>query len=70
MMAVEVFKTNITDAALAGEIIKELDLLLPQSRINFDLEDCDHVLRVEGEHIRPSRIMLFLKQKGYLCEFL
>ncbi|MEI2748217.1 MAG: hypothetical protein V9E88_05600 [Ferruginibacter sp.] len=69
-MAVEVFKTNITDAVLAGELLKELDRLIPQTRINFDLEDCDHVLRVEGVQIKPAHIVLFMEQKGFICECL
>jgi hypothetical protein len=69
-MAVEIFRTNITDAVLAGELLKELDFLIPQSRINFDLEDCDHVLRVESAQIKPAHIVLFMKQKGFLCECL
>ena len=66
---VEVFKTNVAmpDAA------RLLDILLqrmPQYKINFDLEDCDRILRVEGNNIMPERIIAVLGANGYQCNVL
>ena len=69
-MAVEIFKTNITDAVLAGELLRELDCLIPQSRINFDLEDCDKILRVEAESIPCQTIIDLMNKNGYQAEVL
>jgi hypothetical protein len=45
---VEVFKTNVQKGEEAIRIKELLHALFPDSRITFDLDDCDRVLRVEG----------------------
>lgn len=35
---------------------------------NFDLEDCDHILRVETRSISASTILAALENAGYWCE--
>ena len=44
---VEIFKTNVNNQQLANRIIADLIHLYPNYRINFDLEDCDNILRIE-----------------------
>ncbi len=44
---VEVFKTNVTNQKDANEIINSIEHF-PDHKINFDLEDCDNILRVEN----------------------
>ena len=51
---VEVFKTNIETAEEAKQIGKHLLEFFPHSQINFDLEDCDKILRVDGQ-FSPTR---------------
>lgn len=48
---VEIFKTNVSNHKLANKIISDLKQLYPEYRINFDLEDCDRILRIEGRHV-------------------
>lgn len=43
---VEVFRTNVQDERDAGMIINRLQQKFPGSRVNFDLQDCDKVLRI------------------------
>lgn len=45
---VEIFKTNVNSEELADTIVFKLNQLYPKYRINFDLEDCDRVLRIES----------------------
>jgi hypothetical protein len=45
---VEVFKTDVNDRATAARIISDLNQAYPSSRVNFDLEDCDNILRIES----------------------
>lgn len=45
---VEIFKTNVNSEPSANEIVYGLNKLYPDCLINFDLEDCDKVLRVES----------------------
>lgn len=64
---VEVFKTNVEEPVVADNLIGLLRQHFPGSRINFDLEDCDRVLRVEGNSILPERIISILKIQGHEC---
>lgn len=70
-MAVEVFKTNVTDKEVANKIISDLSITLPQSKINFDLTDCDNILRIESTtHIQIENITEKVSRWGYSCEVL
>ncbi|HEY1194287.1 hypothetical protein [Flavobacterium sp.] len=44
-----VFKTSVDSQAKFESASILLDQLLPQSQWNFDLEDCDNILRVDSE---------------------
>lgn len=48
LSAVEVFKTNVTDEGQASSILGYLSAKWPDLSINFDLGDCDRILRVES----------------------
>jgi hypothetical protein len=67
---VEVFKTNVLDKRTAEKISVELTILFPNARINFDLDDCDRILRVESERITPTEVAQVLSSKGFVCEVL
>lgn len=43
-----VFKTNVYKKSDAGKIVKLLNKELPNTKANFDLDDCDKILRVES----------------------
>ncbi len=67
---VEVFKTNIKDKRSAKKVLDSLSNLLPDCEINFDLTDCDNVLRIKGIMIIPTKIAAQLREMGYECELL
>jgi hypothetical protein len=67
---VEVFKTNIRDKMTAHLMTAHLQKHFPGGKINFDLDDCDNILRVEYENVCPEKIALILSSKGYTCEVL
>lgn len=48
---VEVFKTNVTNQTDANKVLQALAIRFPKYKLNFDLEDCDNILRVEGQRI-------------------
>ncbi|RPD39795.1 hypothetical protein [Chitinophaga barathri] len=64
---VEVFVTNVKRAAAAKEILALLRRNFPDVKINFDLEDCDKVLRVEGDDFLPGKIMTLVNESGFQC---
>jgi hypothetical protein len=67
---VEVFKTNVQKKDETITIIQKLHEYCPQGKINFDLEDCDKILRVEDVYVPKVKIVLLLNAYGYHCEIL
>jgi len=67
---VEVFKTNVQHRELAEQLVSILRSRLAVSRINFDLEDCDKILRVEGDQVCVETIIEILSSRGLACEVL
>lgn len=68
---VEVFKTNVTQADLAERLRAELNHHLPTAKINFDLEDCDHILRVDVNTLQAIMfVQRHLKNNGFICQVL
>jgi hypothetical protein len=67
---VEVFKTNVYQEEASIIIIRKLLKYFPGNKINFDLGDCDKILRVEGENILSARIIELLNEVGHKCEIL
>lgn len=67
---IEVFKTNVNDSLQANDIIKSLVKALPYCKINFDLQDCDKILRIEGIYINIDIVMDIVNSRGYICEVL
>jgi len=65
---IEIFKTDVQQPGTANLLISKLMLLFPGSRINFDLDDCDRVLRVEGQNICCEKIRALLRSSGYSCQ--
>jgi hypothetical protein len=64
---VEVFKTNVRTRKQSAEILKKLSELFPHSKINFDLSDCDRILRVENEVVYPKQIIRSVNNHGFQC---
>ena len=64
---VEVFKTDINNRRIADVLLSELQELYPDSKISFDLEDCDNILRIESEHTIFADIKKLLSGKGFDC---
>ena len=67
---VEVFKTNVQKKTQSKMLLCILSEAFPSFKINFDLSDCDKVLRVEGDKMEVLRIMMLVKKYGFNCEIL
>ena len=67
---VEVFKTNVQKKTQSKMLLCILSETFPSFKINFDLSDCDKVLRVEGDNMEALRIMMLVKEYGFNCEVL
>ena len=67
---VEIFKTNVHDILQAEKIIALLNDNFPDFMINFDLHDCDKILRVKGEFIPVDEIVDLVSANGFHCSVL
>ena len=69
---VEIFKTNVTKSAQAQLLIKSIKRTFPGYTASFDLEDCDHVLRVQCATAEPDteRLVKLLHDFGLNAEIL
>ena len=67
---VEVFKTNVQHRELAEQLASILRGRLAFCKINFDLEDCDKILRVEGKQICVEMVVEILSTYGLECKVL
>ncbi|MGC4021718.1 MAG: hypothetical protein QM734_07130 [Cyclobacteriaceae bacterium] len=65
---VEIFKTDIGHRSVASKIKVELMVLFPDCKINFDLDDCDRILRIESAVEIGKEIEQVMKNKGFYCE--
>jgi hypothetical protein len=67
---VEVFKTNVQQLELAAQLASALSEQFPFFKINFDLEDCDKILRIEGGQVCAETVIKLLSSQGFECEVL
>lgn len=61
-----VFKTTVTNIK---EILELSDFLnqFKYSKWNFDLEDCDNILRIESKSNIAEEVIIGLNTKGFMC---
>lgn len=67
---VEVFKTNVRQTEEAEMLIGKFTEHFPTHEINFDLSDCDRILRVQGNDIAEEKIIDIVSSFNYECEVL
>ncbi|WP_100615170.1 hypothetical protein [Confluentibacter citreus] len=67
---VEVFKTNITKQKQSKQILEKLNETFPKYKINFDLEDCDNILRVENPigDVHNDHVIQLISDVGFYIE--
>ena len=70
LLMVEVFKTNVPTKKKAKIMLSLLSKTYPALKINFDLSDCDKILRVQGKSISPEKIIELINANGFRCEIL
>jgi len=68
-MEIFVFKTSVEPEHVSS-LTPFLDVLAGKGKWNFALDDCDRILRIEGDNkVLNQTIELLLKQ-GFKCEAL
>jgi hypothetical protein len=67
---VEVFSTNVQGEATARQLVEKMLVSFPNFSINFDLDDCDRILRVKGKAINTGEIIAIVESEGYQCRLM
>ena len=69
---VEVFKTDVSDGRYARIIIEEIKTIFPCYEVNFDLQDCDKILRVKNisGDVNSDFLINFVNKLGFHAEVL
>jgi hypothetical protein len=60
----------VQKATEAKSLLALLAQHFPDHKINFDLDDCDKILRVEGHGFSPDHVMIVVKERGFWCAVL
>ncbi|MBW8243989.1 hypothetical protein K1F50_14365 [Muricauda oceani] len=69
MITVHVFKTSVKQEGEVKQLRPWLNRLVHNNgHWNFDLEDCDNILRVESKNLDAPIISSLLHNKGFQCE--
>lgn len=68
---VEVFKTNVTSNHQARTLVNVIQHQFDDYKVNFDLDDCDRILRIESSRkIEADPVIGLLKDLGVIAEIL
>jgi hypothetical protein len=69
---IEVFKTNVTERDHANMLIGLIHKIFIDYKANFDLDDCDNILRVKSSEgkVQSSCLVDLLKHFGFHAEVL
>jgi hypothetical protein len=66
-MEILIFKTDVSSKKKVSMIAPLLTSFPAIRRWNFDLEDCDKVLRIEATGLNPGSVELLLFKAGFNC---
>jgi hypothetical protein len=69
---VEVFKTDVLHLAKASVVLESLHIKFSDYEANFDLDDCDNILRIKSKSgiIDPIAVLELLSALGCRAEIL
>jgi hypothetical protein len=69
---VEVFKTNVKERMHANMLIGQIHRAFTGYKANFDLDDCDRILRVKSTMgpVDSFRLIHLLQELGFKAEIL
>ena len=68
---VEVFKTNVIESHEASHLIGIMQTYFTDHTVNFDLDDCDKIMRVKSKSgVNVSALIGLLTNLGFMAEIL
>lgn len=66
-MDVLIFTTNVTEIDEVIDVTPLLKAVPSIKEWNFDLEDCDRILRIVADDISPRFIEVLMQNAGFSC---
>ena len=63
-----VFKTSVKTKMQLKKLKPHMDNILPNAKWNFDLEDCDKILRIDSEENIVLNIIGLLNDHKFYCK--
>lgn len=66
-MNVLVFKTSVADPLIVKALKPSLDKLVGEGKWNFDLADCDKILRIASASIKAESAIELMSHFGVQC---
>jgi hypothetical protein len=66
-MNVLVFSTSVKTATDINFLTPFINSLAGKGNWNFALDDCDHVLRIISDEVKPIIAIELLRSHGYQC---
>lgn len=67
-MNIEVYKTDVNTKEEASHIVTLLRFVISDCIINFDLEDCDRILRIESSRDVTEMVYNVFNKQGFFCQ--
>lgn len=64
---IEIFKTNVQTTTESVAVMEHLSRQFPNYSINFDLEDCDRILRIEADEVVCGTVSECVSKLGFSC---
>lgn len=65
---IHIFKTSVNSKKQIKKLKQYFDIMFPKAKCNFDLEDCDKILRIDGEENINLTVIKLLKIHNFNCE--
>ena len=63
-----IFKTSVSTKRHVKNLKPHINKLLPETKWNFDLDDCDKILRIDSEENIALKVIDVLILHRFYCE--
>ena len=63
-----VFKTSVKTKSQARKLKPHINSIVKEGTWNFDLDDCDNILRIDSAQDVVSSVMNLMNEHHFICE--